>query len=183
MAYPATPKTWVAGDVLTAAQLNAELRDALLGAFPLGPPDVAWTGYTPTLAQGATGNIAKTVTYARYTRVGRLIVVAGLLAVTGTGTAAAGVSVTLPVAATASAPVLLPVMGTAFIYDVSATTYYPGFPKLESATVMSFLPGGTTIGLGWQSLGQGGGVAAGTFGAALANGDTVAFSAVYESAT
>ena len=48
MPYPSTPATWVAGAVLTAAQLNAQLRDALLGAFPLGPPDVAHLFPAPT---------------------------------------------------------------------------------------------------------------------------------------
>lgn len=72
MPYPATPKTWVAGDILTAAQLNAELRDALLAIFPLGPPDAAWTAFTPTIKFGATA--ATIVNDSRYTRVGRLIV-------------------------------------------------------------------------------------------------------------
>lgn len=70
MAYPATPKTWVAGDVLTAAQLNAELRDALLGTFPLGPPDAAWTAWTPTLTGITVGNGVRTSTY---TRIGRTV--------------------------------------------------------------------------------------------------------------
>lgn len=70
MAYPATPKSWVAGDVLTAAQMNAQLRDAFLGAFPLGPPDVAWTAWTPTFTNFTLGN--GTVD-AKYSRVGRSV--------------------------------------------------------------------------------------------------------------
>jgi hypothetical protein len=183
MAYPATPKTWTAGDILTAAQMNAELRDALLAAFPLNAAGLsaAWTSYTPTLAQGATGNISKTVTYARYTRIGRLIIVQGYLDVTGPGTAAAGVTVTLPV--TAASSLILQLPGTAFILDTSASLYYPGFPRLSSTTVLAFMPAFVSIGVGWISLGQGGGVAAANFGAALASGDVVNYSAIYESAS
>ena len=70
MPYPTTPRTWVAGDVLTAGQLNAELRDALLGAFPLGPPDAVWTAWTPTLTNLTLGNGTMA---AAYTRTGRTV--------------------------------------------------------------------------------------------------------------
>lgn len=101
MPYPTTPRTWVAGDVLTAAQLNAELRDALLGAFPLGPPDVAWTAYTPTDANITVGNGTRS---ARYTRVGRLIAFQWQLT-WGTTTAMGGnASVGIPVAASSTSP-------------------------------------------------------------------------------
>lgn len=169
MAYPATPKTWVAGDVLTAAQLNAELRDALLAAFPLGPPDTAWTSYTPTLTQP--GAVTKTVTYARYTRVGRLITVNALLTVTGTGTASNNVLVGLPVAAAQAANLCV---GSGYIFDTSAGTTFKGLLAVTSSTTVGFLPA-NTITPGF--LGND------TFTAALAAGDAVTFIATYESAT
>lgn len=169
MAYPATPKTWVAGDVLTAAQLNAELRDALLGAFPLGPPDVAWTAYTPTLVQP--GAVTKTVTYARYTRTGRKITAQVLLTVTGTGTAANSVVVGLPVTAAQASD--LP-CGVGIVTDSSAGgATFGGIALINSTTTVYFLSTATNIGL----------LGVADFTAALAVGDTVRMSITYESAT
>ena len=37
-----TPRTWVAGEVVSAAEMNTEVRDALTGV------QAAWTAYTPT---------------------------------------------------------------------------------------------------------------------------------------
>lgn len=70
MAY-STPRTWVAGAVLTAAQLNQDIRDNELATFPLGVG--AWTAYTPTVKLGAT--TVTIVNDSRYYRIGRLIVV------------------------------------------------------------------------------------------------------------
>lgn len=98
MPYPATPKTWVAGDVLTAAQLNAELRDALLGAFPLGPPDAAWTSWVPTLTGLTLGNGART---AVYSRTGRTIHYYLKVVFGSTSAVTGAVQFTLPVAPSA----------------------------------------------------------------------------------
>lgn len=164
-----TPATWVAGAVLTAAQLNAQLRDNLNAAFPLAVD--AWTAYTPTLTQSAT--VTKTVTYAKYQRVGRLIVVQGNLAVTGAGTAANAVTVGLPVTAAVGG---FMVVGSGYIQDASAgAVNYSGIAVLASTTTMVFAnaQGAATNGL----LGVGG------FAAALAAGDVVTYAATYESAT
>lgn len=168
MAYPATPKTWVAGDVLTAAQLNAELRDALLGAFPLGPPDTAWTSFTPTLVQP--GAVTKTVGYAKYQRVGRIIVAQVNLSVTGTGTAANPVRIGLPVTAATSDVTV----GSGRIYDSSANTMFGGIAHLNSTTTVSLVASATN---GGDFLGAVG------FAAALAVGDVVTYMVTYESAT
>jgi hypothetical protein len=166
MAYPATPKTWVAGDVLTAAQLNAELRDALLGAFPLGVD--AWTGYTPTLTQS--GAVTKTVTYAKYQRIGRTIFFAADLAVTGAGTGANEVLIGLPAAAAATSVQI----GVGMIYDTSAGILYSGTAGLVSSTTVRIWPAadGAAIGLGVRA-----------FVAALAAGDLVRLTGTYEAAT
>lgn len=55
-----TPRTWVAGEVGSAANFNTHLRDNLLAIFPNGP---AWT--TPTFAAGdytASGSMTWTLT-------------------------------------------------------------------------------------------------------------------------
>lgn len=170
MAYPATPKTWVAGDVLTAAQMNAELRDALLAAFPLAAGGVAaWTSYTPTLTQSAT--ITKTVNSAKYTKVGRIVTVKVNLTCTSSGTALNPVIIGLPVAAAASdnGPI-----GQGLIYDASAVDDVAGLVILQSTTTVQLVScrsAGNILGLG------------GGFNAALVNTDQVRFSAVYEAAT
>lgn len=170
MGYPATPRTWVAGDVLTAAQLNAELRDALLGAFPLGPPDVAWTAYTPTLTQ--TGAVTKTVTYARYQRVGRLIVAQFALSCTGAGTGGIAVIMGLPVAAAAVIPAGQTI-GAGKIGDASTGLAYRGLAELLTATTFGFIP---TSGTNNNYLGTV------EFTAALASGDGISATVTYEAA-
>lgn len=134
----------------------------------------AWTDYTPTLVQS--GAVTKTVTYARYLRVGRMITVQIYLVVTGSGTSANTVVVGLPVAAASTSSMALP--GTATIFDTSANTFYPGFPKLSSSgTDLVFTPAGASVGLGSQFLGLS------SFTAGLASGDVVTCSAVYEAAS
>jgi hypothetical protein len=100
MAYPATPKTWVAGDVLTAAQLNAELRDALLAAFPLGVD--AWTSYAPALTASTTNPTlgSGSTVFGKYNRIGRTIIGRAKV-IFGTSGTAAGTGlyrISLPVA-------------------------------------------------------------------------------------
>lgn len=63
-----TPRTWVAGEYITAAQMNANVRDNLNAVVPLGPD--AWVPWTPTLTNITAGN---GTTQARYFRVGRTI--------------------------------------------------------------------------------------------------------------
>lgn len=170
MPYPATPKTWVAGDVLTAAQLNAELRDALLGAFPLGPPDTAWTAFTPTLVQSVT--VTKTVTYARYQRIGRTIFAQVDLLVTGAGTAANGVVVGLPVPSVAFAGLEV---GTALIYDASANLTYRAIAELSTSPAGVLMRGANSTVNGFLGTDA--------FAAGLGAGDIVRYGINYESAT
>lgn len=164
MAYTA-PSTWVAGNVLTAAQLNQQLRDNLLAAFPLGVD--AWTGYTPTLTQSAT--VTKTVSRAVYQRVGRLVVVAFSLSATSAGTASNNIQIGLPVAAAASS---VP-GGSVWIYDASANINYVGIAVLLSTTTI-----GAIISGGTGYAGNVGGVMA----AALASGDALLGHVTYEAA-
>lgn len=166
MAYPATPKTWVAGDVLTAAQMNAELRDALLGAFPLGVG--AWTSYTPTLTQS--GAVTKTVTVARYIRIGNTIIGTVRLDVTGTGTAANAVIIGAPVTAQGSSN---QVVGVMMLNDVSAGLFHTGTARLRSTTTFDAFPHSTDSG---NVLGTA------VFTAALAAGDVIYVTFMYEAA-
>lgn len=161
-----TPSTWVAGAVLTAAQLNAQLRDNLNAAFPLAVD--AWTTYTPTLVQS--GAVTKTATYAKYQRVGRLIVAQVNLAVTGAGTAANAVAIGLPVTAATSDLIV----GTGNLFDQSANLTYKGLAYLASTTTVWLLATNTTAN---TALGVD------AFTAALANLDAVRMTVTYEAAT
>lgn len=60
MAWTA-PRTWVAGEIVTAALMNTHLRDNLLA---IGDPTAAWTTYTPTFS-GTLGNGTITGQYAK----------------------------------------------------------------------------------------------------------------------
>lgn len=57
----------------------------------------SWTSYTPVLTQG--GAVTKTVNNARYIQIGKVVTVAFALTVTGSGTAANTITVSLPVPA------------------------------------------------------------------------------------
>lgn len=164
-----TPRTWVDGEVETASILNAHIRDNLNAVVPNGPD--AWTSYTPTLTQS--GAVTKTVTYAKYMKVGRLVVVNLLLSCTGSGTAGNAVKIGLPVAAAVSSAVPI---GTGYINDSSANLIYYGLADFASSTtevqLLVIQQGSAAAVLG-----------AGSFTAALATGDGVGLYVMYESAT
>jgi hypothetical protein len=89
-----TASTWVAGTVVSAAQLNLEIRDAINGL------QSAWTAYTPTLTGITLGN--GTLTFA-FNRVGKTITVRGNFVAGSTTTySAATLGFSMPVAPHAS---------------------------------------------------------------------------------
>ena len=79
----------------------------------------AWNSYTPTLAQGASSNIAKTITYAKYLQFGKLVICQIYLVATGAGTAGSDITVTLPVTAARSGGMI----GTGAYVDAGFTVY------------------------------------------------------------
>jgi hypothetical protein len=128
----------------------------------------AWTAYTPTLTQSAA--VTKTVTYAKYVRIGKTVCFSLYLDVTGTGTAANEVVVGLPVTAATSAGVHV---GSGMIFDASAGIVYNGNAFLASATAVKLWPSadGTAAGLGSRA-----------FTAALGNADQIRITGIYEAA-
>lgn len=94
----------------------------------------AWTSWTPTLAQGATGDITKTVTYAAAIKFGRAVLASFHLDITGAGTAGADITITLPHTAVASAAV----KGGGWYYDASTTTRYTLSVGVGSTAVAVF---------------------------------------------
>lgn len=131
---------------------------------PLG----AWTSYTPTLTQSVA--VTKTVTYAKYVRLGRIVHFMVDMTVTGTGTAGADVRMSLPFTAAVSNPTC----GTGHIYDSSAVTIYNGVSFLVTNALCAIWPSADG---GPSALGSRG------FTAALAVNDLVRMSGTYEAAS
>ena len=96
-----TPRTWVVGEVVTAALLNAEIRDQFNSFFG------AWTDYSSTFVWGAESGtqpaIGNGTIVARYLKVGRrvdvmFIVTMGSTTTYGDGGSAANYYFSLPAA-------------------------------------------------------------------------------------
>jgi hypothetical protein len=121
--------------------------------------------WTPQIDQGATTNIANTIVEAGYVRMGGLIICWANLSVTAAGTAANGITVTLPVTSTVHAagqPV-----GSFFIVDATVTHYTGTTLTRSGGATVDFRASGNTSAVG----------AAPNF--ALANGDSIRFIATY----
>lgn len=191
------------GDVITASSHNANCRDQVVstvtsGTRPSGTEGQviyetdtdlykayiggwtdwgalgAWQTYTPTLTQSAT--VTKTVTYARYNRIGRMVTVQVYLSVTGAGTANNAVIIGTPFPAVIAGSLAV---GSGWIFDTSAaTTLYPGIVNLDSTTGFKLFDATQAVAVTTQ-LGQTGTA----FSAALASGDIVSLTATFEAAS
>ena len=152
--------------MLTAAFWNANVRDNSLEFAPLF---AAWTAYTPQIDQGVTTNIAKTVTYSRYLKIGRLAIIQARLDVTGTGTAGSSVTISLPSAFTFVAS--SGSFGFGKIFDSSAVAAY---------SVSWFLNGGVLVATGDWSGSTGWGASPNT---AIATSDQILITYIGETTT
>jgi len=88
-------------------------------ASPVGYPQ--WFNYVPILSQGASTDIAKTVTFAKYNLVGRVVTTKVVLMATGTGTAGSNILITLPIAGVRGRD--FAIIGTGLYDDISSNTY------------------------------------------------------------
>lgn len=134
----------------------------------IGPVHGALTNWTPTVTQS--GSVTVTVTKAVYIRTGRWIQGHCVLAVTGSGTGANNVVVSIPVTAAATGAV-----GSGYIIDASANISYGGISNLASTTTMVIISGGSSAGSP-ATLG------ASNFTAGLASGDAILAQFAYEAA-
>jgi len=120
-----------AGDVATAAAWNVLVGNDI--AF--SPLAAAWVSYTPTLAQGASTNISKTINTAKYLRVGTLLFVNIYFSITGTGTANNTITVSLP------SGITMP--GNQFFlngigqYNDASVQRYPAAPYYSTSTTVT----------------------------------------------
>jgi hypothetical protein len=190
--------TFATGVSPSAATLNALIRDQVIstttsGARPTGTAGqfiyetdtgrvMVYNGstwmefgrtsggqtWTPQIDQGATTNITKTITTARFVQVGNVCYVWCTLALTGAGTAGSAVTVTLPV--TPASYNANDSMGSGHIVDASAGA--------NSANVSVWYSGGAAVYFQIDST-----AAAGRWGTnpsiALASGDGIRFTAQY----
>jgi len=154
-----TPRTWVAGEVVTAAEMNTEVRDAFTGI------QAAWGGWTPTWTNLTVGNGSLVP---RFNRIGATIF-GRLLLTWGSTTSSAGViRFTLPSAPVTAGSNLFCPIGHAYIFDTSAGTKFYRKLSLDGAnssvtlTDDSFVQVSNTVPMTW------------------ATGDTLAISFTYE---
>ena len=132
MAY-VTPGTVASGDVATAAAWNVLVGNDIDIDTYVAPIRTGWVDYTPTLAQGASTNIAKTVTYSKYIKTGKLVIWVCFLEITGSGTGGSTITVTLPVTSAIANTVAV---GGGKYFDASVQGY-ACTATLETTTLLS----------------------------------------------
>lgn len=137
------PRTWVVGEVVTAALLNQEIRDQINSML------AAWTSYTPTWASSGTApNLGNGTIVGRHMKIGRTVIATINQTNGGTTTYGTGnYSWTIPFqAANASANLIgnAHYLGTArwfgsTVISANATTMSPFFPNATNDTRIDFM--------------------------------------------
>lgn len=127
-----------------------------------------YSAYTPTIAQGATADINKTVTYSKYSRSGDAVTYTANIAVTGSGTTTNDITVSLPVTAATSGLVV----GSGYYWDASGNQY-PCLVYLKSTSTVSFLRADTSSASNNTGIGNDPNIA-------TASGDLIKFTCTYE---
>ena len=149
-----------------ATQYTAGLNVGdVLTAATMNSIGAAWEPFTPTVTQGV--NVTFTNTYSKYTRINKLVIYSFSLALTSAGTGGNGLTLTIPITAAASQRN----QGIAQFYDASATTSYINVTYAVSTTVIGFI-----------NSASGAGAFGGTPNVAVANGDFMFGTIIYEAA-
>jgi hypothetical protein len=116
-----TPRTWVAGEVVTAAEMNTEVRDAVTGiqaAWATYTPALTASGSNPTLGTGSSVN-------GSYNQIGKTIIGEADI-IFGTAGFAAGTGVyeiSMPVAPISGSTGTGIIAGSGVFFDASGTTF------------------------------------------------------------
>jgi hypothetical protein len=149
----ANPFPFVAGNVLTAAELNG-----------IGE---AWTSYTPVIKGGAT-TVTATIQYAKYARVNKLVVVQMRATVTSTGAANGIINITLPSGLAVLTPSNQRIIGSFMVEDVGVGFFSGVAVSTNGTSVQGF---GTNVGdfMGGQGPAM-----------TLVNNDIISFTVSYE---
>ncbi|GAA4358385.1 hypothetical protein [Angustibacter luteus] len=166
MSLNTTPRTWVTGEVVTAAMNNTEIRDALAGI------QAGWTSYTPAWTAGANPVIGNGSIAGAYLQVGkrvdfRIDVTMGSTTTYGSGQW----RLSLP-----TTPVARIWRWLANCYDASASGYYGAWAAwLSSGPYAIVWAPATTAGNNDRAIG-----AASPF--TWATGDVLSVNGTYENA-
>jgi hypothetical protein len=149
----ANPFPFVAGDVLTAAELNG-----------IGE---AWTSYTPVIKGGAT-TVTATIQYAKWAQVNKIVWVQVRATVTSAGAANGIINVTLPTGLAVLTPSNQRNIGSFMIEDTGVGFFSGVAVSTNGTSIQAF---GTNVGdfMGGQSPAM-----------TLANNDIIGFSVCYE---
>jgi hypothetical protein len=131
MGLNTTPATWVSGAVVTAAQMNTEVRDAITGV------EAVWVSTAPTFAAGVTVGNGTSGQYVR--QIGKSVQVRGWFALGSTSSLTASVLLQLPGIAISSNYVIHTALeGVGIYWDNSGAVPYPLGPELVSLTTGGF---------------------------------------------
>lgn len=134
----------------------------------IGPMHGGLLTWTPAVVQS--GSVTVTNTYSVYSRVGRMVTAWFNVDVTGSGTAANNITVSLPV--NANSTDTDSIIGRAMIFDASATLRYKGDAAIANAATFAIFAEGTAN----AYYGSSG------FTAGLAVGDVISGCIIYEAA-
>lgn len=129
-----------------------------------------WTSWTPSVVQSS--SVSKTVAYGRYLKLGRLVICQTILAITGSGSSATAITVSVPV--TAANGGNLP-CGSGFFYEATGNVSYPLTVLLKTTGTFGFYTTASSI----AQLGETGSAS----NVALASGDSINLFATYEAAS
>ena len=123
---------------------DKELEDYLASLDP------SWTTtFVPQVDQGATTNIAKTITKSQWRYDGSMIEYEFFVIMTGAGTAGSAVTVTLPVVVFATPN---GTMGTGVIFDNSTTQRYVCTVETNAVSTVVFGVDQSGSGAGWGQI-------------------------------
>lgn len=133
-----TPRTWVAGEVPTAAILNTHIRDNLAA---IGDP---WTAYTPTWTAATTNpTLGNGTLEGHYIKAGRLVVFRVRLTFGSTTTVGDGTyTFSLPTAASTGGS---DAGGQGIARDDSAVSIMPVFGRILGSTIDMFTGSGAVV--------------------------------------
>lgn len=158
------PRTWVVGEVVSAAVMNQEIRDQFNSMFG------AWTAYTPTWT-AATSNpaLGNGTILGRYMKIGRTVLCDIILTAGSTTTYGSGAySIGMPAAAAAAS------LEAAGVARLSAGSTYIGYAYVASGALVAnvIFPNTSTpsVGANWTS----------TAPATLAAGHSLRLTLTYE---
>jgi hypothetical protein len=118
-----------------ATQWTAGLTDGVpLPAATLNTIGAAWETWTPTVTQSVNVTINAS-SFAKYARINKTVFISVYLLISGTGTGANAVRMSLPIASKDASGQLI---GSGFIFDASATNLYLVTSPTTSTTSIGF---------------------------------------------